>query len=279
MFLGADGVPHPTYTAQMDLLTLRQGRAPLLISVPHDGAHIPAALAARMQPEARIAPDTDWWMSQLYGPIAEALDASLIVPTHSRYVVDLNRSPDDVSLYPGQNTTGLCPRVRFSGEPLYLDGEEPEAEEITGRIATYWRPYHEALAAELARLRSKHPRVLLWEGHSIASTLPFLFEGELPELNLGTVTATSCRLTVRDAVASALAAQSRFSWVVDGRFKGGYITRHYGQPEQGIEALQLEIAQRAYMAEPSGRFDPVRARPLQQTLQALIETALGAAAR
>ncbi len=263
----------------MELFTLRQGRAPLLISVPHDGAYIPASLAARMQPESRSAPDTDWWMSELYGPIAEALDASLIVPTHSRYVVDLNRSPDDVSLYPGQNTTGLCPWVRFSGEPVYLDGQAPEANGIKARVDTYWRPYHHALAAELARLRAAHPRVLLWEGHSIASTLPFLFEGELPELNLGTVSATSCSPVARDAVAAALGEQVRFSWVVDGRFKGGYITRHYGQPEQGIEAVQLEIAQRAYMTEPSGRFDSVRARPLQQVVQALIEAALGAASR
>ena len=258
----------------MDPFSLRCGRAPLLISVPHDGAYIPPALAARMVPKARSAPDTDWWMSTLYGPIAEALDASLIVPTHSRYVIDLNRPPDDVSLYPGQNTTGLCPIVRFSGGPVYLDGQEPEAAEIAERVGRFWRPYHAALAAELDRLRALHGRVLLWEGHSIASTLPFLFDGELPELNVGTAAGGSCLPTTEAALRAALAAQSRFSWVVNGRFKGGYITRHYGRPGEGIEAVQLETAQRAYMAEPDGGFDPDRAAPLQAQVRALIEAAL-----
>jgi N-formylglutamate deformylase len=260
----------------MDLFSLRYGRAPLLISVPHDGAHIPPTLAARMVPEARSAPDTDWWMSKLYGPIAEALDASLIVPTHSRYVVDLNRPLDDVSLYPGQNTTGLCPAVRFSGGPVYLEGQGPDAAEIGARVDTYWRPYHEALAAELARLRGVHGRVLLWEGHSIASTLPFLFDGELPELNVGTAAGASCRGATEAALRGALEAQSRFSWVVNGRFKGGYITRHYGRPVEGVEAVQLETAQRAYMVEPDGGFDPARAAPLQAQVRALIEAAVAA---
>lgn len=260
----------------MDLFSLRRGRAPLLISVPHDGAHIPAELAARMTPEARRAPDTDWWMSKLYGPIAEALDASLIVPTHSRYVVDLNRPPDDVSLYPGQNTTGLCPAVRFSGDPVYLDGQGPDAEAVVARVEAYWRPYHEALSAELARLRGLHGRVLLWEGHSIASTVPFLFEGELPELNVGTSAGASCHHRTEAALRGVLDAQSRFSWVLNGRFKGGYITRHYGRPSEGVEAVQLETAQRAYMDEPAGGFDPARAAPLQAQVRALIEAALAA---
>ncbi|MGL6291582.1 MAG: N-formylglutamate deformylase [Silanimonas sp.] len=262
----------------MDLFTLRRGRAPLLISVPHDGAHIPAELAARMTPEARRVPDTDWWMSTLYGPIAEALDASLIVPTHSRYVVDLNRPPDDASLYPGQNTTGLCPLVRFSGDPVYRDGEAPDATEIAGRVERYWRPYHQSLADELQRLRGLHDRVLLWEGHSIASTVPFLFDGELPELNVGTAAGASCRPGTEAALQAALAAQSRFSWVLNGRFKGGYITRHYGQPDQGVEAVQLETAQRAYMREPDGAFEPTRAAPLQAQVRALIEAALASMA-
>jgi N-formylglutamate deformylase len=260
----------------MDLFSLRRGRAPLLISVPHDGAHLPPDLAARMTPEARRAPDTDWWMSKLYGPIAEALDASLIVPTHSRYVVDLNRPPDDVSLYPGQNTTGLCPAVRFSGEPVYLEGQGPDAGEIAARVEAYWRPYHEALSAELARLRGLHGRVLLWEGHSIASTLPFLFEGELPELNVGTAVGASCRPATEAGLRASLEAQSRFSWVLNGRFKGGYITRHYGRPAEGIEAVQLETAQRAYMVEPDGGFEPERAAALQGQVRALIEAALRA---
>ena len=272
----------------MDLFTLRRGRAPLLISVPHDGAHIPAGFAARMTPEARHAPDTDWWMSKLYGPIAGALDASLIVPTHSRYVVDLNRPPDDASLYPGQNTTGLCPTVRFDGGAVYVDGQAPDAAEIAGRVERYWRPYHEALAAELERLRGLHGRVLLWEGHSIASNLPFLFEGELPELNLGTVGGASCRPATEAALVAVLEAADRaaagpsrrFGWVLNGRFKGGFITRQYGRPADRVEAVQLETAQRAYMVEAGdgrgpGGFDPGRAAPLQAQVRALIEAALG----
>jgi N-formylglutamate deformylase len=262
----------------MELFSLRRGRAPLLISLPHDGAFIPPALAARMVPEARSAPDTDWWMSQLYGPIAEALEASLIVPTHSRYVVDLNRPPEDTPLYPGRNTTGLCPATRFDGGPVYLEGQAPGPEEITQRVARYWRPYHEALAAELARLRERHGRVLLWEGHSIASRLPWLFEGELPQFNLGTASGQSCRPATAAALQAVLEAQSRFDWVLAGRFKGGYITRRYGRPAQGVEAVQLETAQRAYMQEPGGPWEPERAAPLQAQVQALLLAALDVAA-
>lgn len=260
----------------MECFHLRRGQAPLLISLPHDGTYLPPALAERMTPEARRVPDTDWWMSKLYSPIAEALDASLIVPTHSRYVIDLNRPPEDHSLYPGQNTTGLCPAVRFDGGPVYLEGEAPGPGEIAGRIERYWRPYHEALAAELARLQTRHGRVLLWEGHSIASRLPWLFEGELPELNLGTASGASCHPATEAALRATLEAQSRFGWVVNGRFKGGFITRHYGRPAQGVEAVQLEVAQRAYLEEPAGPWDPERAAPLQAQVQALIEAALAA---
>ena len=258
----------------MNPVTLRRGRAPLLISLPHDGVFIPPALAARLTPEAVAAPDTDWWMAKLYSPLAEALDASLIVPTHSRYVVDLNRPPDDTSLYPGQNTTGLCPATRFDGGPVYRDGQAPSADEVAERVERWWRPYHAALADELERLKAQHGRVLLWDGHSIASRLPWLFEGELPELNLGTAQGRSCRPATEARLAAVLAAQEGFSWVINGRFKGGFITRHYGRPEEGVEAVQLETAQRAYLCEPAGAFEAGRAAPLQALLQRLLGEAL-----
>src|SRR5687767_6122683 len=227
-----------------EIYTLHRGTAPLLVSLPHDGSHIPQALAERMTERARVAPDTDWHVSILYD-FARELGASVIVPRHSRYVVDLNRPPDDTSLYPGQNTTGLCPAVRFSGEPVYLDGQAPSPEEIAQRVETYWRPYHEALAAELARIRAAHGRVLLWEGHSIrGSDLAFLFPGRLPDLNLGTSSGASCTADVQARIEAALAAQSWYDHVVNGRFKGGYITRHYGNPAAGVDAVQLEISQR-----------------------------------
>ena len=256
--------------AGMDVFSLHRGTAPLLVSLPHDGSPIPPALADRMQLESRRAPDTDWHVSRLYA-FARELGASVLVPTHSRYVVDLNRPPDDVSLYPGQNTTGLCPIVRFSGEPVYLAGQEPSTDEVEARVTTYWQPYHFALQEELARLRSLHGRVLLWEGHSIRSVVPFLFEGRLPDLNVGTSGGASCSAGVQARIAAELAAQQDYSWVINGRFKGGYITRHYGDPANGIEAVQLEMSQRVYMDEDSFEYLPDRAARVQATLRELLE--------
>jgi len=257
----------------MAVCTLHRGTAPLLISLPHDGSDIPDALAARMTPEARRAPDTDWHVSRLYA-FARDLGASLLVPRFSRYVVDLNRPPDDVSLYPGQNTTGLCPVVRFSGDPVYLPGQEPSPDEIAQRVETYWRPYHAALRDELERLRAAHGRVLLWEGHSIRGECPFLFDGRLPDLNLGTAGGASCDAATQARLETVLAAQTDFDWVANGRFKGGYITRHYGDPANGIEAVQLEISQRIYMDEDSFAWDDGGAMKTQAVLRALLDAGL-----
>lgn len=257
----------------MEILALHRGTEPLLISLPHDGSAIPDALAGRMTERARTAPDTDWFVSRLYD-FARSLGASILVPAYSRYVIDLNRPPDDVSLYPGQNTTGLCPIVQFSGEPVYLDGEEPSLAEMAERIQRYWRPYHDALQAELRRLQSRHGRVLLWEGHSIRSRVPFLFEGRLPDLNLGTAGGTSCDSATQKRIENVLAGQSQYSWVSNGRFKGGYITRHYGRPAEGIEAVQLELAQCNYMDEQLGSYDLEKAGQLQGLLRNLLEAAL-----
>lgn len=257
----------------MDVFALHRGTAPLLISLPHDGSEIPDVLAARMTPEARQAPDTDWFVSRLYA-FGHALGASLLIPRYSRYVIDLNRPPDDVSLYPGQNTTGLCPTVRFSGDPVYLPGEEPDADETARRVETYWRPYHDALRGELERLRARHARVLLWEGHSIRGELPFLFDGRLPDLNLGTASGASCDAAVQARIATALRAQNAYDWVVNGRFKGGYITRRYGDPSQGVDAVQLEIAQRIYMDERTGRWRDDLAVAAGDAIRGLVTAAL-----
>lgn len=252
---------------------LHQGTAPLLVSLPHDGSAIPDVLAARMTSGAQRAPDTDWHVSRLYA-FARGLGASILVPHHSRYVIDLNRPPDDVSLYPGQNTTGLCPIVRFSGDPVYLPGEEPTPDEIDVRIGTYWRPYHDALRGELDRLRAEHGRVLLWEGHSIRGECPFLFDGRLPDLNVGTASGTSCAPERQARIEAALAAQGGHDWVLNGRFKGGFITRHYGDPANGIDAVQLEIAQRIYMDEDTFEYDETLAASAQRAIRGLIEAAL-----
>lgn len=258
-----------------DTFTLHRGTAPLLVSLPHDGSAIPADLAARMTPGARRAPDTDWHVSRLYA-FARDLGASMLVPRYSRYVVDLNRPEDDTSLYPGQNTTGLCPAVRFTGEPVYLEGQAPSTEEVGERVETYWRPYHRALAAELARLKAEHARVVLWEGHSIrGSDLPFLFEGRLPDLNLGTAAGASCSPQLQARLEAVLGGQTDYDWVANGRFKGGHITRHYGRPAEGVEAVQLEISQRNYMDEDSFSYDEAKADRLQHVLRSMLQAALG----
>ena len=256
-----------------DVFTLHRGDAPLLLSLPHDGSLIPPALAQRMVPPARRAPDTDWHVSRLYA-FARELGASILVPRHSRYVVDLNRPEDDVSLYPGQNTTGLCPIVQFSGEPVYLEGQGPDAAEVAARVDTYWRPYHQSLQSELARIRAQHGRAVLWEGHSIRGVVPFLFEGRLPDLNLGTAAGASCSPVLQSRLEAVLASQDEYDWVANGRFKGGHITRHYGDPGNGIDAVQLEISQRNYMDETSFDWDEGKAVRLQRVLRALLDAAL-----
>jgi len=255
------------------IFTLHRGNAPLLVSLPHDGSEIPKALAARMTPAARRAPDTDWHVGRLYA-FAMSLGASVLAPCYSRYVVDLNRPPDDTSLYPGQNTTGLCPTRQFCDQPVYREGEEPDAAEVAARVDRYWRPYHDCLRTELERLRAAHGRVVLWEGHSIRGELPFLFEGRLPDLNLGTAGGESCSPALQQRLEAVLAAQADFDWVANGRFKGGYITRHYGAPGRGIDAVQLEISQRTYMDEDSGAWDDARAARTQRLLRALLQAAL-----
>ena len=254
---------------------LYRGSAPLLISLPHDGEAIPSAIAARLTPSARHVPDTDWHVSRLYA-FARDLGASMLVPKYSRYVVDLNRPPDDVSLYPGQNTTGLCPLVQFSGEAVYLDGQQPGDDEIAERVTRYWQPYHATLAAEIERIHAEHGRCVLWEGHSIRSFVPYLFDARLPDFNLGTVGGASCRPGLRAKLVGVLEAQADYSFVVDGRFKGGYITRHYGRPEQGVDAIQLELAQANYMDEASYAYDNERAASTQSLIQRLLEAVLDA---
>ena len=256
-----------------EIFTVKRGEAALLISCPHDGTFIPLDMATRMTPAAQLAPDTDWHVARLYA-FAQSLGATLLVPSHSRYVVDLNRPPDDVSLYPGQNTTGLCPIVQFNGELIYLDGQEPSTEEVHARIDRYWRPYHQALRDEIARLREMHDRIVLWEAHSIRSVVPFLFAGRLPDINLGTAAGASCSAATQHRLQATLDAQHRYSHVVNGRFKGGYITRQYGQPATGVEAIQLELAQLNYMDEDSYEYLAAPAEPLQALIGSLLEAAL-----
>lgn len=255
---------------QQPLFEFVPGTQPLLISFPHSGRHLPTDIAARLTPSALDLPDTDWYVPELYG-FGRELGASLIYATHSRYVVDLNRPPDGTPLYPGQRETTVCPTEAFDGERLYYPGQEPTPTEIAARLRTYWQPYHDKLAATTKALADTHGQCVLWDAHSIPSTVPALFTGRLPDLNLGTANGTSCSHVRRERAARALRSQTTFSHVIDGRFKGGYITRHYGQPAAHIDAMQLEIAQSAYLTEARvPHYDPAAAAPLASLLRELL---------
>ena len=257
-----------------DVYTLRRGSTPLLLSLPHVGTHIPDALQARLVPQALAVEDTDWHLETLYA-FAHDLGASVLVPHHSRYVIDLNRPPENLPMYPGVNNTELCPTRAFTGTPLHRDGSEPDDAEVLQRLDQYWRPYHRALGAELARLKAAHGHALLWDGHSIKSHLPWLFEGRLPDLNLGTVSGGSCAPSLRAALMDTLDGQGNYSHVTDGRFKGGYITRRYGRPRDGVHAVQMEMCWSCYMPEqPPYQTDPSRLKRLQPVLRSLLTAML-----
>ena len=252
-----------------------QGTAPLLISMPHAGTHVPPAIAARLTPEARQVPDTDWHLPRLYD-FAQALGASILVATHSRYVVDLNRPPDGASLYPGQSVTGLCPVDTFDDTPIYAQGDVPDDAEVAARRDAVWAPYHAQLRAELDRIRAQHGVAVLWDAHSIRSVLPRFFEGKLPDLNLGTADGASCDPALAQTLLAIAQSAPGYTGVLNGRFKGGHITRHYGQPAQNIHAVQLEMTQCSYMQEALP-FDylPEVAAGVQPHLVRLLEAALG----
>jgi formiminoglutamase len=260
---------------------IHRGGAPLVVSLPHTGTDIPPALAERFVSPWLARKDADWWVDQLYS-FARDLGATTVRTPISRSAIDVNRDPTGASLYPGQATTELCPTTTFDGEPLYREGQAPDAGEIARRRETWFDPYHTALQAELDRLRARHGRVVLYEAHSIRSRIPRLFDGELPNFNIGTNSGTSCDPTLTAAVETACAA-SPFSRVTNGRFKGGWTTRRYGQPQAGVHAIQIELACRGYIDEPTDAPTPAnwppplleeRAAPLCATLSAVLQACL-----
>jgi N-formylglutamate amidohydrolase len=243
------------------------GTTPVLISIPHAGTYIPAEMGARMTGEALDLPDTDWHVERLYD-FATALGAGVILATHSRYVVDLNRDPAGKPLYSGADNTELVPLSTFARDAIYRPGLGPDEGEVAQRVARYWRPYHEKVTSELDALKQRFGVAVLWDAHSIPSLVPRFFSGRLPDLNLGSARGTSAAPDLVAAVMRTFESTNAFTSIVDGRFTGGYITRSFGRPQAGMHALQLELAQVAYMDEaPPYRFDAERAAPLKQLLE------------
>jgi N-formylglutamate deformylase len=262
-----------------DWLTIERRDAPLILSIPHAGVDL-LHYAPRFRSEWLARRDADWHLPELYD-FAAGLGATILRTSLSRSIIDVNRDPSGVSLYPGQATTELCPATTFDGEPLYGEAQAPDAAEIAERRGAYFDPYHAGLAAEIARLRARHARVALYDAHSIRSRIPRLFDGELPLFNLGTNSGRACSPVLRGRLSEILQVSGE-SHVVDGRFKGGWITRAFGRPEEGVEAVQMELGCRAYMAEPQivgpdnwpTPLDPRRAAPTRATLRNILQTLL-----
>jgi N-formylglutamate amidohydrolase len=249
------------------------GDAPLLISIPHMGSYVPPDVKRRLTPEGLLLADTDWHVDKLYW-FAQEMGCSMLMATHSRYVVDLNRPQDDGHLYPGQVKTGLCPLETFDGAPIYNEGDEPDEIEKVNRIASYWLPYHEVLQEEIARLKAKHGYAILYDAHSIKTEVPRLFEGQLWDLNLGSAHDKSCSPAMSQAALKA-AEGGDYSAVLNGRFVGGHITRHYGRPDEHVHAIQMELTWKNYMDEtPPFLYRPEKAEKLQAQLKKVIAALL-----
>jgi N-formylglutamate deformylase len=262
-------------------LSVRRGDAPLVVSLPHTGTDIPEPYNKGLVSPWLARKDADWWIERLYDFAAD-LGATIIRTTISRTVIDVNRDPSGVSLYPGQATTELCPTTTFDGEPLYESGTEPDENAVNERRARFFDPYHDALRTEIERLRSKHDHVVVYDCHSIRSIIPRLFDSTLPHFNIGTNGGTTCAPELSAAI-EKLCAESEFSHVVNGRFKGGYITRGLGHPDKGVHAVQMELACRGYMNEPLGPvvegqwptpYDETHAAPMREVLTQILKTCL-----
>ncbi len=256
----------------MSLIEVTRGNRPLVLGLPHTGTDIPADCLARLNDTGRAIADTDWHIDRLYAGLVDNV-TSVRTPIH-RYVIDVNRDPSGESLYPGQNTTGLCPLTDFDGLPIYLEGQEPDAAEIERRRETYHAPYHAALAAELDRVRALHGFAVLYDCHSIRSHIPYLFEGTLPDFNIGTNSGTTCAPEMAAATLNICQTSEGYTAILNGRFKGGWTTRHYGQPAKGLHAIQMELAQSTYLASetPPWTFDDARAARLRAPLKTILET-------
>ncbi|WP_137390971.1 N-formylglutamate deformylase [Rhodoligotrophos defluvii] len=255
----------------MSLFELYRGNSPVILGFPHTGTYVPDEIAAALNDTGRLLTDTDWHIHELYRGLLPG--ASSIRALFHRYVIDANRDPRGISLYPGQNTTGLIPQTDFDGKPIWKQGQAPDDTETADRLERFHGPYHLALSTEIERVRAEHGVAVVFDCHSIRSTIPFLFSGKLPDLNIGSVDGTSCSTAIEAAAVEVAAAAAGYTYVLNGRFKGGWTTRHYGQPRQGIHAIQLELAQDTYLSkeEPPFDLDPAKAGRLRKHLSDMLK--------
>lgn len=254
----------------MSRVEIRAGTSPVILAFPHTGTDVPADVAVRLNETGRVLADTDWHIHRLYDGLLPG--ATTVRATFHRYVIDANRDPAGASLYPGQNTTGLVPLTDFDGAPIWQMGEEPDEAEVARRVEAFHRPYHAALAAELARVKALHGVAILYDCHSIRSQIPFLFEGKLPDFNIGTDGGRTCDPAIERAVVETCASAEGYTSVLNGRFRGGWTTRHYGRPDQNVHAIQMELAQATHLAAeaPPFAYDARKAEPLRAVLSDLL---------
>ena len=254
----------------MTEIEVTRGEGSVVLGLPHTGTLVPPEILDGFNETGKALADADWHIDRLYSDLILGL-TTVRTPVH-RYVIDVNRDPEGQSLYPGQNTTGLCPVTDFDGLPIYREGRAPDAAETLRRLEAYHRPYHAVLEAELDRVRAKHGFAILYDCHSIRSHIPFLFEGTLPDFNIGTDSGKTCAPDLAEGVEAVCRAAEGYSTVVNGRFKGGWTTRHYGDPQNGIHAIQMELAQSTYMQEHAPwTWDETKAQRLRQTLTTILE--------
>lgn len=269
MFLGKV-IKYSMSNNELKTFSFYEGSSPLLVSIPHDGRLLSDDINKLFKEKFKELPDTDWHMNRLYESFKDT-QWNIISANFSRYVVDLNRSSDDTKLYKDYQSTGLCPIKSFSGEHLYSDDNEISELTIKRRVESYWKPYHDKIKQTLKSIKSKYGYAILWDAHSIKSRIPNLFEGELPNLNIGTNSGESCPNSITESI-HKVANDSGFSVVINDRFKGGYITRHYGKPAENVFAIQMEIAQRTYMNELTLSYDERLSKKLTPILKLMLDT-------
>lgn len=255
----------------MNVFEVQRGASPVILGFPHTGTEVPPAIWERLNDNGRLLADTDWSLHTLYAGLLP--EATTVRATFHRYVIDANRDPAGTSLYPGQNTTDLIPTTDFDGSPIWREGEEPTEGEVAARLAAFHTPYHAALAAEIQRAMARHGVAVLYDCHSIRSRIPFLFEGRLPDFNIGTDGGRTCSPSIESAAVAAAGSAGGYTSVLNGRFQGGWTTRHYGMPGQGTHAIQMELAQSTYLATEAAPFasDPAKAAAIRPHLKTILE--------